>query len=67
MAGPFLTDISKAWDMDAFGKRAERMALKRRGKPEEVIGAALYFASNASSFATGSVLQLDGGYMGNGE
>ena len=67
MAGPFLTDISKAWDMDAFGKRAERMALKRGGKPEEVIGAALYFASNASSFATGSVLQLDGGYMGNGE
>ena len=44
MAGPFLTDISKAWDMDEFEIRAQRMALKRGGQPEEIIGAALYFA-----------------------
>ena len=64
MAGPFLTDISKAWDMESFGKRADRMALKRGGQPEEVVGAALYFASGASSFTTGSILAVDGGWLG---
>ncbi len=62
MAGPFLTDISKAWDMAAFRKRAETsMALQRGGEAHEVVGAALYFASAASSFTTGSVLRVDGG------
>ena len=64
MAGPFLTDISKAWDMEQFGKRASRMALRRGGQPEEVVGAALYFASQASSFTTGSILPVDGGWLG---
>lgn len=64
MCGPFLTDISRAWDMDAFAKRAERMPLKRGGEPEEVVGAALYFASGASSFTTGAILAVDGGYLG---
>ncbi|MGE0486597.1 MAG: SDR family NAD(P)-dependent oxidoreductase [Gammaproteobacteria bacterium] len=67
MAGPFLTDISKAWDMDAFAERAERMALKRGGEPEEIVGAALYFASAASSFATGAILAVDGGWLGSEE
>jgi NAD(P)-dependent dehydrogenase (short-subunit alcohol dehydrogenase family) len=62
MAGPFLTDISKAWDMEAFEARAKTMmALRRGGQPEEVVGAALYFASEASSFCTGAILKLDGG------
>jgi len=61
MCGPFLTDISKAWDMEAFKARAEAFALRRGGEPEEIVGAALYFASAASSFCTGTVLQLDGG------
>jgi NAD(P)-dependent dehydrogenase (short-subunit alcohol dehydrogenase family) len=37
------------------------MALKRGGEAEEVVGAALYFASGASSFTTGAVLRVDGG------
>jgi len=61
MAGPFLTDISKAWDMEAFRQRAQRHALKRGGNPDEIVGAALYFASDASSFTTGAVLTVDGG------
>ncbi len=64
MAGPYLTDISKAWDMDAFEKRAQRGALKRGGQPEEIVGAALYFASAASSFASGAILPVDGGWLG---
>lgn len=62
MAGPFLTDISKAWDMEAFNARAQsRIALQRGGQAHEIVGAALYFASDASSFTTGSVLRVDGG------
>jgi NAD(P)-dependent dehydrogenase (short-subunit alcohol dehydrogenase family) len=62
MAGPFYTDISKAWDLEAFERRARAsMALRRGGQPSEVVGAALYFASEASSFTTGAILAVDGG------
>lgn len=62
MAGPFLTDISKAWDMQMVVRHLEAMAaLKRPGQPEEIIGAALYFASDAASFTTGAILRVDGG------
>jgi len=60
-AGPFLTDISKAWDMEAFEKGARLMPLQRGGQADEIVGAALYFASDASSFTTGAVLPVDGG------
>ncbi len=62
MAGPFLTDISKAWDMEKFLDTARRrMALGRAGEPEEIVGAALYFASAAASFTTGAILAVHGG------
>jgi NAD(P)-dependent dehydrogenase (short-subunit alcohol dehydrogenase family) len=62
VAGPFLTDISKAWDMDAFEKNARaNLALGRGGEPEEIVGAALYLASPASKFTTGTTIRVDGG------
>jgi NAD(P)-dependent dehydrogenase (short-subunit alcohol dehydrogenase family) len=64
LPGTFLTDISKAWDMDAFEQRAETFALRRGGLAAEIVGAALYFASDASSYTTGSLLAIDGGYVG---
>jgi len=63
MAGPFHTDISKSWSRgDEFSERARRtFALQRAGDPDEIVGAALYFASAASSFTSGAILRVDGG------
>jgi NAD(P)-dependent dehydrogenase (short-subunit alcohol dehydrogenase family) len=46
---------------DNFLKEAARRPLGRVGKPEEIAQAALYLASDASSFVTGTALVVDGG------
>jgi NAD(P)-dependent dehydrogenase (short-subunit alcohol dehydrogenase family) len=63
ICGPFHTDISKGWSRtDDYTQRAkETFPLQRAGEPEEVAGAAMYFASPAASFTTGAVLVVDGG------
>lgn len=58
-AGPFLTDIAKAWTPEAREKANN--ALGRPGKPEEIVTAALFLASPASSFTTGAIVRVDGG------
>ncbi len=62
VCGAFLTDISKAWDMEATLERAKtNFALQRPGEPEEIVGTALYLASDASSYTTGTLIDVDGG------
>ncbi|WP_088184536.1 SDR family NAD(P)-dependent oxidoreductase [Sphingobium sp. Z007] len=58
-AGPFLTDIANAWSPEA--RETARNALGRPGRPEEVVTSALYLASPASSYTTGTLLRVDGG------
>jgi NAD(P)-dependent dehydrogenase (short-subunit alcohol dehydrogenase family) len=36
--------------------------MKRRGKPEELVGSVIFLASAAASYVTGAVLMVDGGY-----
>lgn len=62
--GPFLTDLPGRLLNDQQKKHfADRTALLRWGKPEEIAGAALLLASEAGSYITGSVLVVDGGNM----
>jgi len=43
-----------------------RTPMGRFGKTEELVGAAIYFASEASSFVTGHTLVVDGGFLASG-
>ncbi|MFD1815381.1 SDR family NAD(P)-dependent oxidoreductase [Rhodococcus gannanensis] len=61
MAGPFLTDISKSWDMDVVAEKMAALPLGRAGNPDEIIGAALYLAGPGSTYTSGAILPVDGG------
>jgi NAD(P)-dependent dehydrogenase (short-subunit alcohol dehydrogenase family) len=60
--GGFLTDIAKDWKDTATS--TGRIAMRRFGDPHEIIGAALYLASDAASYTTGANLRIDGGAPG---
>lgn len=62
--GPFLTDLNKGIlkDPEKVKFFMDRMPMKRFGKPEELHGAVIFLASEASSFITGTTIYLDGGW-----
>jgi len=43
-----------------------RTPMARFGKTEELVGAAIYLASDAASFVTGQTLVVDGGFLASG-
>jgi NAD(P)-dependent dehydrogenase (short-subunit alcohol dehydrogenase family) len=59
--GPFVTDIANAWTDEMREQFDTQSALRRCGNPDEIAGAAMYFASGRSAFCTGAILRLDGG------
>jgi NAD(P)-dependent dehydrogenase (short-subunit alcohol dehydrogenase family) len=66
--GVFPTDINRALiDGTPRGKEfLMRTPMGRFGKVEELIGAAVYLASDAANFVTGHVLAVDGGFLASG-
>ncbi len=56
------TDMSKAvWSSDMFKERVKTLPIPRLGDTDDIVGAALYLASDASSFMTGETIVIDGG------
>lgn len=45
-----------------YQKWLEMTPMGRVGEPEELVGAALYLASDASTYTTGANISVDGGY-----
>jgi len=64
--GYFATTNTEALQADETRNRQilERIPAARWGQPEDLAGAALYLASPASNYVTGTVLTVDGGWMG---
>ncbi|MDY0011263.1 MAG: glucose 1-dehydrogenase [Rhodocyclaceae bacterium] len=61
MAGPFLTDIAKAWTQETLDSIAQYNAVGRPGQPPEIVTMALCLASPASGYTTGALIRVDGG------
>lgn len=49
-------------DTEWYEEMRDKHMMERFGEPEEVVGSAVYLAADASSFVTGSVLSVDGGW-----
>jgi NAD(P)-dependent dehydrogenase (short-subunit alcohol dehydrogenase family) len=66
--GVFRTALNqKLLDESERGKELlMRTPMGRFGKTEELVGAAIYLASDASTFVTGEVLVVDGGFLASG-
>lgn len=63
VCGPFLTDsFGKAIPTpEAAARVASSITVGHIGQPDEIVGTALLLASDASSYMTGSLINLDGG------
>lgn len=59
--GYIMTDILKTVPEDLLEKFAQLTMLKRLGQPEEIANAALFLASDESSYVTGHTLSVNGG------
>ena len=66
--GVFRTDLNRAL-LDGTDRGKElllRTPMGRFGKTEELVGAAVFLASEAAGFVTGHILAVDGGFLASG-
>jgi len=66
--GYFATKMTQGSQNDSikYKKRCERIMMGRFGNVEEMVGPAIFLASDASSYITASDLVCDGGFLSNG-
>jgi len=66
--GVFRTALNaELLDKSERGKELRmRTPMNRFGKTEELVGAAVYLASDAATFVTGEILVVDGGFLASG-
>jgi 2-deoxy-D-gluconate 3-dehydrogenase len=64
--GYFSTTNTEALQADPTRNRQilERIPAGRWGDPQDLAGAAVFLASSASDYVTGTILTVDGGWMG---
>ncbi|WP_020502260.1 SDR family NAD(P)-dependent oxidoreductase [Sciscionella marina] len=62
--GPFETPLTEQIkdDPEWYSAYADKTALRRWGKPEEIVGTVLYLASDAGSYVTGGLHYVEGGW-----
>ena len=61
--GTIDTDMVRNNTPETQAKMAAAALLRRAAHPDEVVGLALYLASDASSFVTGATFSIDGGLV----
>jgi NAD(P)-dependent dehydrogenase (short-subunit alcohol dehydrogenase family) len=65
--GVFRTDLNRALlDSPRGQELLMRTPMQRFGELHELVGAAIFLASDASAFVTGHMLAVDGGYLASG-
>ena len=65
--GVFETDLNRELLKGPRGQEfLMRTPMKRFGRVEELVGAAVYLASDAATFVTGQVIAVDGGFLASG-
>lgn len=65
--GFFMTDLNRAkMPEERKAEARRRAAMNRMGELQELTGAAVFLASEASGFVTGTVVNVDGGYLASG-
>jgi NAD(P)-dependent dehydrogenase (short-subunit alcohol dehydrogenase family) len=64
--GAVETDLNRdSLDRIGMDNFARRIPLRRVGAPEDIVGPALFLASDASRYVTGTTIFVDGGYLQN--